>query len=99
MSSIIWQTAYRFSGAKEHHFMLDFLKTVGHHYVTHSRPHEFIIDLLGLNVPKLFGHPADTGDGASNVQTEFSSYLLDYIDSNAPMSGWLQKMSKILVGK
>ena len=98
MSCTILQTAYRFSRADEHHFLLDFFKKVGCHYVMDGRPHEFILDLLGMNVPKLFGHPADTNDVAKNVQTEFSSFLIDYIHSNALKSGLFQKMSKILVG-
>ena len=95
-------TAYRFSGAHEHRFLLNFIKTVGDRYVKDGRPQDFIIDLLSINVPKLFGLPADTDvrehSVAVEVQNEFTSYVLNYIRINTLKAGLLQKMSRILVG-
>ena len=95
-------TAYRFSGAHGHRFLFNFVKAVGDHYVKDGRPQDFIIDLLSINVPKLFGLPADTdvqGHAvAVEVQNEFTSFVLNYILTNALKAGLLQKMSHILVG-
>ena len=91
-------TAYRFSGAHGHRFLFNFVKAVGDHYVKDGRPQDFIIDLLSINVPKLFGLPADTDVQGHVVQNEFTSFVLNYILTNALKAGLLQKMSHILVG-
>ena len=59
--------------------LLDSVKTVGKCFVHDGRPHNFIIDLFGMNVPKLFGLPAVTDvqghAEAVEVQNEFTSFF------------------------
>ena len=62
------------------------MKTVGDHYVQDGCPHDFILDLLCINVPKLFGLPEDTDEShpvAVEVQSEFSAFIQSYIHRNA----------------
>ena len=73
-------------GAHNHRFILNFMKTVRDNYVKDGRSHDFILDLLGINVPKLFGLPEDTDKGhpvAVEVQSEFSAFIQSYIHHNA----------------
>ena len=77
---------HRMPGAHNHRFVLNFMKTVGNHYVKDGCPHDFILDLLGINVPQLFGLPKDTDKGypvAVEVQSEFSAFIQSYIHRNA----------------
>ena len=62
------------------------MKTVGNHYVQDGRSHDFILDLLDINVPQLFGLPDYTDKGhpvAVKVQSEFSAFIQSYIHRNA----------------
>ncbi|KAL5466919.1 hypothetical protein EMCRGX_G031082 [Ephydatia muelleri] len=89
----------RHSGGHNHRFLLEFIKRVGTHYATDRRPLDFILDLLDINVPKLFALPEKTDngyDGAVEVQGNLSTFVQDYIYLNALKSGLLQRMSKIL---
>ena len=95
------ECSHRHSGAHTHRFLLEFIKTVGYRYVKDGRSHDFIVDLLGINVPQLFGLPEDTDKGhpvAVEIQSKFSAFIQSYILLNTLKIGLLQNMDKILVG-
>ena len=97
----VTDTHCRHSGANNHHFLLKFIKSIGTQYVTDKRPHDFILDLLKIDVPKLFALPEKTDNGydvAVEVQSNLSTFVQDYIYSNDLKKGLLPRMSKILVG-
>ena len=90
----------RYPGAHTHHFLLNFIKTVGDHYVKARQPHDFIVDLLNIHAPKLFGLPDVTDKGhpvAMEVQSEFSAFIQSYIHLNVLKIGLLQRMDDIIV--
>jgi len=88
----------RFSGAQHHYFLLDFLQSVAKCYYKDGRAGELLVDLLKLEVPKLFA----VEGGEQNNETvgrEFSAFLRDYINQNRLKYAILEKMSIILVRK
>eukprot|EP00731_Ephydatia_muelleri_P026782 Em0018g882a len=98
-SVFIIEVIDRYSGAHNHHFLLEFIKRVGAHYATDRRPLEFILDLLDINVPKLFALPEKTDKGyvvAVEVQGNLSTFVQEYIHLNALTSDLLQRMNKIM---
>ena len=93
----------RFGGARNHFFLLDFLKAVAAGYLSDKRQQEFVVDLLQLKVPKLFAveEGADGPEAAEKEDTEvarrFSVFLRAYINRNALKHSILNQMSTLLV--
>ena len=77
----------RFSGAKNHFFLMILLESAGEAYSQQKRPLNFITDLLHLKTPKLFSLTEDTdGEGEDyNLQVfrEFTRFLTKYISRNS----------------
>ena len=92
---------YRFSGAHNHRFVLDFIQRVGECYATDRLSLCFVLAILGLNVPKLFNLPETTDKGYSTaveVRSEVSTFVQNYVRRNLLRTNLLQKMNEILVG-
>ena len=75
--------------------MLEFFQSVAKHYIDQSRAKDFILDLLRVDVPRLFVRSPDqislssqhSGEGATDilalpVPDEFSQFLTDYVQRN-----------------
>ena len=88
----------RFSGAHNHHYLLDFLQSVAEHYYQDGRAGDFIMHLLQLNVPKLFAVEVG-GDKDEAVCRKFSSFLKNYILRCCLQHTLLNNMHRILVRK
>ena len=85
----------RFSGAHQHHYLLDFFQSVANCYQRNGRAGDLVVDLLQLKVPKLFA--VVRGEKDEVVRCQFSAFVRDYIlrcDLKCTIPG---KMSKILV--
>ena len=54
MSLCSFFVSFRFGGKQHHHYMLGFLKSVAERYHGDGRAGDLIVDLLKLEVPKLF---------------------------------------------
>ena len=104
----IWQTfisdiVLRFGGARNHYFLLDFLKNVSNIYCTEARPAAFVVDLLQLKIPKLFateeqGSDDDIAEKEDlEVSRRFSYFLRAYINRHALKQSVLSQMFTILV--
>ena len=101
-----WQTfiseiVSRFGGARNHYFLLDFLKSVSNSYLTEGRQGEFVINLLQLKVPKLFAMEEGSDEIAEKEDLEvarrFSLFLRAYINRHALKHSILGQMSTLLV--
>lgn len=86
---LCFTSAFRFTDAQHHKFLLEFIKTVAKCYKDQDRAKDFILDLLHLDVPGLF--VTDTEGSTSTLQSdilaasvpdEFSNFLADYIQRN-----------------
>ena len=89
---------FRFTG-EHHRFLLDFLKSVANRYRQDSRAAEFILDLLLLEVPKLFTiEGSQEAETATVISLEFTSFLRDFINRYALKHTILGQMGNILVG-
>ena len=81
-----------------HPYLLTFLKSIAEHYRIEKRAHEFIMDLLQLNVPKLFAvEPGELEEDAQAVAMEFTSFLYDFINRNALKPAILTQLTSIMV--
>ena len=104
-----WQTfisniVSRFGGARMHYFLLDFLKSVFNSYLAEARQAMFIVDLLQLNVPKLFAVEVYDDDEIAEkedleVARRFSFFLRSRINRHALKDAVLSQMSMIIVRK
>jgi hypothetical protein len=101
-----WQTfigeiVLRFGGARNHYFLLDFLKNVSNSYLSEKRQSEFVVDLLQLKVPKLFAIKEGTDEIAERENLEvgrkFMFFLRSYINRLALKQSILAQMSALLV--
>jgi hypothetical protein len=101
-----WQTfigeiVSRFGGARNHYFLLDFLKNVSNSYLSEKRQSEFVVDLLQLKVPKLFAMEEGSDEIAEKEDLEvgrkFSFFLRAYINRHALKQSILAQMSTLLV--
>ena len=101
-----WQTfiseiVSRFGGARNHYFLLDFLKNVSNSYLTEARQAVFVIDLFQLKVPKLFAIEEGSDEIAEKedleVARKFSFFLRGYINRLALKQSILAQMSTLLV--
>ena len=68
----------RFNGAHHHHYLLDFLQSVAERYRDDDRAGDLVVDLLKLNVPKLFAVEGGSKEDEA-VRCEFSCFLRDYM--------------------
>ena len=68
--SFISEIVARFSGARNHLFLLDFLEKVSEGYLASKREQEFIVDLLQLKVPLLFALEQGTEEAAEKEDKE-----------------------------
>ena len=89
-------STHRFSGAQHHHYLLDFLQSVAERYRGDRRAGELVVDLLKLEVPKLFAVEGGEEEDKA-VGLEFSAFLRDFISRNALKPTILGKMNVILV--
>ena len=104
-----WQTfisniVSRFGGARIHYFLLDFLKSVFNSYLTEARQAMFIVDLLQLNVPKLFAMKVYDDEKFAEkedleVARRFTFFLRSCINRHALKDAVLSQMSMIIVRK
>ena len=96
---IFLQTKYtRFSGAHHHHYLLDFLQSVAECYRQDGRAGDLVVDLLKLNVPKLFAVEGGRAEDEA-VGHKFSLFLRDYLYRCALKGTFVEKMGVILVSK
>ena len=99
--SFIGEVVLRFGGARNHFFLLDFLRSVADSYLLDNRQREFISDLMQLNVPKLFaieeGADEATEKEDMEVGKEFTIFLRNYINRNALKLSILSQMTSLLV--
>ena len=86
----------RFGGAQHHHYMLNFLKSVAEYYHGDGRAGDLVVDLLKLEVPKLFA-VEEGGEKIKAEDHEFSVFLRDYICRCNLKLTILGKMDAILV--
>ena len=86
----------RFSGAQDHHYLLNFLQSVAERYRQDGRAGDLIVDLLNLKVPKLFAVDRG-GEKDEEVRRKFSHFLLGYILKCPLKHTILEKMNDILV--
>ena len=102
-----WQTFIseiisRWCGARNHFFLLDFLKNVSSSYLTEARPAAFVVDLLQLKIPKLFATEEGSDEMAEKkedleVSRRFCYFLRGYINRHALKQSVLAQMSTLLV--
>ena len=86
----------RFSGAHHHHYLLDLLQSVAERYHQDGRAGDLLVDLLKLEVPKLFA--VEEGDEKDEeVRHKFSEFLQNYIFWCNLKHTILKKMESILV--
>ena len=99
--SFISEVVVRFGDARHHFFLLGFLESVAAGYLTDKRQKEFVLDLLQLNVPKLFAveEGADEATEKEDVEVgkNFSIFLRNFINRHALKHSILTKMTDILV--
>lgn len=91
----------RYSESQHHKTLLDFLKSVGDTYQEQGRAKEFVLDLLHINVSKLFaaGHerPPLQHEGGAGTSVEFSAFLCTYIQKFSISGAVLQDINLIWV--
>lgn len=75
---------YRFPGAENHAFILEFFTYIGDHYLGEKRPKEFIFHLLNINIPGLFCiEPGkEISHVAQSIPVSFKTILREYIQRN-----------------
>ena len=101
--SFIGEVVLRFGGARNHFFLLDFLKSVADSYLVDKRQKEFVLDLMQLKVPKLFAieegaeDPEDVEKEDVEVGKQFTIFLRSYINRNALKHSILTQMTSLLV--
>ena len=89
-------TSPRFSGAQHHHYLLNFLRNMAERYHQEHRAANLVVDLLKLEVPKLFA--VDRGEEKDKkVRNEFSLFLQEYIRQGNLKHIILEKMRVIMV--
>ena len=86
----------RFSGAHHHHYLLDLLQSVAERYHQDGQAGDLVVDLLKLEVPKLFA--VEEGEEKDEeVCHKFSQFLQNYIFRCNLKHTILKKMRHILV--
>ena len=99
--SFISEVVMRFGGARNHFFLQDFLLAVAAGYLADKRQTEFVLDLLQLKVPKLFGIEEGGDSTAEKDDAEvakcFSLFLRTFINKHALKRSILNQMTTILV--
>ena len=99
--SFINVVVVRFEGASHHIFLLDFLTSVAAGYLTDKRQKTFVLDLLQLNVPKLFAVKEGVDEVTEKEDVEvaetFSIFLRNFINRNALQQSILIQIPDILV--
>ena len=86
----------RFSGAHHHYYLLDLLQSVAERYHQDGRAGDLLVDLLKLEVPKLFA--VEEGEEKDEeVRHKFSEFLQNYIFWCNLKHTILKKMESILV--
>lgn len=91
----------RYSEAQHHKTLLEFLKSVGDTYQEQRRAKNFVLDLLHIDVSKLFaeGHekPPLQHEGGAGTSEEFSAFLCTYIQKFSISGAVLQDINLIWV--
>lgn len=88
---------YRFGGAQNHTFVLEFLITVADSYLTERRPKEFIYHLLNMNIPGLFAVERGGGNESKSVSITFVTFLKEYIQRHSLTSAVISHVSTVWV--
>ena len=100
-NSFISEVVLRFGGARNHIFLLSFLKSVSHAYTADERHNDFILDLLQLKVPELFAVEEETDESAGQVDMEvaknFSEFLNCYVQRHVQKHIILSHTAAIMV--
>ena len=86
----------RFSGAQHHHYLLDFLQSVAERYHKDGWAEDLVVDLLKLEVPKLFAVEGGSEEDEA-VRCEFSRFLQNYIIECDLQPTIFEKMKDIMV--
>ena len=94
--SLQTQHTLRFSGAQNHRYLVNFLKSVAQRYDKDGRAGDLVVDLLKLKVPKLFAVEGG-GEKDENVRHKFSGFLKNYIFRCKLKRTIIEEMKKILV--
>ena len=94
----------RFTDAQHHTFLLEFMKSVGQCYLEQGRACHFMLDLLQLDVPSLFGMESAGSTSslqsdilATSVPDQFTHFLSDYVQRNALQETILGEVETIWV--
>ena len=99
--SFISEVVARFTGARNHVFLLDFLKSVSCAYVADERQNELILDLLQLTVPELFAVEEGADESVQQMDMEvarnFSEFLNCYVHRHVQKHFILFHMTTIIV--
>lgn len=99
--NFIGEIVSRFGGARNHNFLLDFLKSASNSYLIEARQAMFVIDLLQLKVPRLFAVEEGADEIAETEDLEvarrFILFLRAFINRHALKQTVLAQMSTILV--
>lgn len=96
---ILQQIFHRFPGAHAHYFVKDFLQSVADRYKKDGRSRDFVLDLLKVQVPKLLSLESEEKVADQDVQSEFQTFLQDYIRRNALKETILNQTRDIMVCK
>ena len=95
---------HSFSDAQHHRFLLQFLKSVAACYLEQERAQDFVLDLLQLDVPRLFVMESEGSSSTlqsevlvMSVPDEFTDFLTDYIQRNSLCEEVLMKVRTIWV--
>ena len=102
IAAILEYLLCRYSEAQHHKTLLEFLKSVGDTYQQQGRAKDFILDLLHLNVSKLFAEglevpPLQQHGNTVGTAVEFSTFLRTYIQKYSIRDAVLQDISVIWV--
>ena len=94
----------RFTDAEHHTFLLEFLKSVAQCYLAQGRANHFILDVLQLDVPNLFGTESEGSTStlqsdilSTSVPDQFTHFLSDYVKRNALQEALLSSVETIWV--
>ena len=97
-------SSIRFTDARHHKSLLEFLQSVAVCYLKQCRAKDFILDLLQLDVPTLFVSESEGSTStlqsdivAGSVSDEFSTFLSEYIQRNNLRKAILANVESIWV--
>ena len=101
---LIVSLSIRFTDARHHKSLLEFLQSVAVSYLKQCRAKDFVLDLLQLDVPKLFASECEGSTStlqsdiaAGSVSDEFTTFLSEYIQRNDLRKAILANVERIWV--